>query len=340
MPAVKVEKTRERNPLRARRKQAAEQEPASQSASFRSLIGAARALRGGEWWRIAATVFLAITGVWAYWPVLVELVGAWVSEPDYSHGFLVVPLALYFLWARSSRFPTSSSGGLVLASLLLVLSVVLRYLGSRFFMSFLDAWSILLWIAAVVSVLGGRPLLTWCLPSIGFLWFMVPLPFSLETTMSLPLQRIATKISCWSLQLLGQPAFAEGNVIVVGEHQLEVAQACSGLRLFVGVLALAYVYVVLIRRSWWEKVVVVAAAIPIAIISNASRIVLTGLLFQLSSASGSHQLAHDFAGWAMIPFSAFSFWFLLWYLRKLFPTQEAISMAEMVARAVPRPESF
>src|SRR4029434_1076694 len=93
-------------------------------------------------------------------------------------------------------------------------------------------------------------LLVWCLPSIGFLWFMVPLPFGWETMASLPLQKIATKLSCYALQLLGQPAFAEGNVILLGEHQLEVAQACSGLRLFISVLAVAYGYVAPLRRGW------------------------------------------------------------------------------------------
>lgn len=315
---------------RARKKESSSQELANRAESTAPFVGAARGFRRIDIWRFVATLVLSATGVWAYWPAIKELVETWTRVPDYSHGFLVAPLSLYFLWARRSQFPNTSPSGLILGCSLLVVSFAMRYFGARYFMSFLDAWSILLWIAAMVAVLGGRPLLVWCLPSIVFLWFMVPLPFSLETALSLPLQRIATKISCWTLQLLGQPAFSEGNVIVIDEQQLEVAQACSGLRLFVGVTAVAYVYFVLIRRSWWEKLCVVAAVIPIAIVSNATRIVLTGLLIQFWQWSGSHQGAHDTSGYIMILFAAFLFWFLLWYLGKLFPIEAIREMPSLV----------
>ena len=161
--------------------------------------------------RIIVAAFLLAAGVWAYWPMLVELVEIWTTEPEYSHGFLVVPLSLFFLWARRDQIPASSSNGFGLGCFLLVTSVALRCVGARFFMSFLDAWSILLWIAATVALLGGRPLLVWSLPSIAFLWFMVPLPATLETLLSGPLQTIATQMSTWTLECLGQPALAEGT---------------------------------------------------------------------------------------------------------------------------------
>jgi hypothetical protein len=81
---------------------------------------------------------------------------------------------------------------------------------------------------------------------------MIPLPFRLETMLSLPLQRVATDVSCWVLQCLSQPALAEGNTILLNDFRFEVAQACSGLRIFVGIAALAFAFIVIVRRPCWQ----------------------------------------------------------------------------------------
>ena len=150
---------------------------------------------------------------------------------------------------------------------------------------------------------------------------------------TLPLQRIATKLSTLTLQVLGQPAFAEGNVILLGEERLEVAQACSGLRLFMSVLALTYAYIAVIRRPWWEKGLLALSAIPIAIISNVARIVATGLLYEITTSAWIRHLAHDSAGWGMILFAGGLFWLVLAYLRLLLVEEEAASMAAVVRQA-------
>lgn len=284
-------------------------------------------------WRIAAGGTIAALGIWSYWPTIVILVDCWVKQSDYSHGFLVVPLAALFLWLRRATCPAVTTDGALVGLGLLGISVTMRLLAARYFMEFLDAWSILPWAAAIVAILGGLRILWWSLPSIAFLFFMVPLPYSIEGQLSQPLQKIATKISCFTLQLLGQPAFSEGNIIVVGESRLEVAQACSGLRLFMGVSAIAFAYAVLVRRAWWERLLVLAATVPIAIVANAARIVGTGLLLQWFLGKDSQHLAHDFAGWVMIPFAALLFWLVLWYLDKLLPEEEVLDMSAVVREA-------
>jgi len=269
-------------------------------------------------------------GIWAYWPTLLSIVHTWNHVPDYSHGFLVVPVAIYFLWAQRQRCPGIEAPAYVLGFALLGVTMLVRYAGARFYFGAVDGYSMLMWIAAVVAVCGGQRLLLWSLPSIGFLFFMIPLPFGVETAMSAPLQRLATEISCWTLQLLGQPAFSEGNVILLGSHELEVAQACSGLRLFTSVIALAYAYLVLARRTWWEKGILLWAVAPIAIASNAIRIVVTGLLFEFTTSNLAHQFSHDFAGWAMIPLAAAMFGLVLWYLGKLIQVEEVLDVSAVL----------
>lgn len=293
---------------------------------------------GSAWWRenlpklaLGGTILLSAFG-WAYWSAVVELVAAWNREPDYSHGYFVAPLALYFLWARRDLFPGVRPGLAWHGLGLVVLGIVIRVMGTRLYIDSVDGWSILLWVAGVVWLFGGWRVLWWSSPSIAFLWFMIPLPWSAEHGLSRPLQGVATKLSCWVLQGLGQPALAEGNMILLGEHRLEVEQACSGLRIFVGIFALAFAYVVLVRRPWWERALLLASAVPIALIANSTRVVVTGLLYQTVSGEAAYKFSHDVAGWVMIPFAAGLFALALWYLGKLMHQVEQVDVGAVVRR--------
>jgi exosortase len=170
------------------------------------------------------------------------------------------------------------------------------------------------------------------LPSIGFLFFMVPLPYRFSHSLAEPLRGAATVMSSWVLQLLGQPALAEGNTILLDQHHLEVEQACSGLRIFMGIIAIAFAYVMATRRAWWEKILILASALPVALVANAARIVVTGLLYRYVSEDVGEQFNHDVAGWAMIPFAAILFGLFLWYLDHLLRETETIGVGEVVAR--------
>ena len=133
---------------------------------------------------------------------------------------------------------------------------------------------------------------------------MVPLPFRVEHALSRPLQQSATSISCWTLQSLGVPAIAEGNAILLDDSRMEIEQACSGLRIFVGIVALAFAYVMVVRRPWWEKTLLLAHSVPVALVANATRIVVTGLLNRWISGEAGHKFNHDAAGWVMIPYAS------------------------------------
>jgi exosortase len=267
---------------------------------------------------------------WSYWPTLKYLVESWDHIPDYSHGYLVVPLALVFLWIRRKEFPgfapRLSWGGLSL----ILLSVVLRYGGAKYFLGGVDGWSIPIWCAGAVWFLGGWRMLWWSSPAIAFLFFMIPLPFGVERMLSLPLQRIAAILSTWTLQFLGQPAIAEGNTIWVNNINLEIEQACSGLRIFMGILALAYAYLILVRRSRWERIFLILSVIPVALAANCARIVTTAFLYQYVSDAAAKRFSHDFAGWAMIPLAAFLFALVLWYVGSLFREEEELDMKTIV----------
>jgi exosortase len=287
------------------------------------------------WLGVVAFLAAVAAFLWAYWPTLADLAATWNREPDYSHGFLVLPVAVFFLWIRRDTFP-GVPAGLAWGGLgLVAVSIALRMLGARYYVDAIDGWSILFWVAGVVWFLGGRRVLRWSLPSIVFLWFMVPLPFRVERMLSLPLQRVATKLSCWVLQFFGQPALAEGNSILLGDRTIGIEQACSGLRIFMGIVALAFAYFVLVRRPWWEKALLLASVVPIALVANVTRIAGVALVEQLATSGPSrefHERADQYAGYVMIPFAAALFALVLWYVGRLMRTAEVMDVGEVLRR--------
>lgn len=279
--------------------------------------------------------WLAILPVlaWAFWPTLIEILQAWNNEPDYSHGFLVPPIALFFLWARRQSFPGWSRGPLWAGLALIGAGVVLRALGAHFFLGAVDGWAMVICIAGVVWAICGTRVYWYCLPSITFLFLAVPLPYRVENGVSYQLQGIATKLSTWTLQLLGQPALAMGHTILLAERHLEVERACSGMRIFLGIFAIAFVYVVLVKLAWWEKALIALAIIPIALAANAIRIVSTGLLYQFVSGEAARGFSHDYAGYVMIPLAASMFALMLWYLKLVFREVDIIDAKQMITAA-------
>jgi exosortase len=283
-------------------------------------------------WIAAGAAALAGAFAWSYWPTLAGLARAWNNVPDYSHGYFVVPVAIFMLWVRREQFP-GVSGGLAWLGLALVgLSIGVRVVGAHYYVDAVGGWSILLWVGGAVWFLFGWRVFQWSLPAVLFLWFMVPLPFRFETMLSRPLQHAATGISCWALQCLGQPAVSEGTKIFLGSQEFEVARECSGLRVFVGIVALAFVFVVLVRRTWWERLILVACIVPIALAANATRIVATGMLFQWFEGESAHRVIHDWAGYVVIPFAAVLFALVVWYLGKLVRTVEIVDAGDMARR--------
>ena len=281
-----------------------------------------------QWYAIAAVIVLCFA--WAYWPTIsVELWDKWWAIQDYSHGFLVLPLALYALWVRLDKFPHGQIKWTWFGLVVIGISLLIRIIGGLFFLGGVDGWSILVWVAGVCLLCGGWRFFLWALPGVAFLVFMIPLPYQVEGFLRRPLQTVATNSSVWVLQCLGQPAIGRGHTIWLNEHELEVAQACSGLRIFVTIAVIAFAYVLIVRPKWWETAALVVSVFPVALLSNIIRIVITGFLHQFISSEAANRFTHDLAGWAMIPVAAVLYMSLLWYMSKLVKRVELSDMRQM-----------
>lgn len=267
---------------------------------------------------IAALVVFVALFAWAYWPTFAQLAERWYRVPDYSHGFLVIPCALLFLWARRSTRPPLSPDARWLGLIVVLGALAFRVAGARMFLPAFDAWSIMPWLAGVSLWVGGKRFFIWCLPAILFLFFMVPLPYRAEHALNVPLRNAAASSGTFLLQCLGQPAVQEGTLIVLEDEEFEVAKECSGLRMLMGVCALAFAYVVLSRGPYWQKVLILLSALPVAVAANVLRVTATALFCHFVDSDGIRDIIHDSAGWVTFAIAAGLFSLVLWCLGRMF----------------------
>lgn len=256
---------------------------------------------------LALTLALVCGVIWIYRPLLARLIETWTSNREYSHGFLVPVFAGIVLWSRRSLIPGSFSTPFSRSALtcgigLIFCGGVLRALAVYMRMMPVEAGSLLPCLAGVVLLCGGWPALRWAAPAIGFLVFMIPLPQAIAGSMSATLQSIATDASTFALQTLGIPAVAHGNVIALSTATIGVAEACNGLSMLYAFFALSTGACLLLDRPLWEKLVVGASAVVIAILANILRITATGVAFEFGDPELAERIFHDLAGWLMMPF--------------------------------------
>lgn len=267
-------------------------------------------------------LLIAFALVWAYAGVLAGLVQRWWDNPDYIHGFLVIPFAIFLAYKRRGLMPESLEQSQVFGGCVLIaVSVLLRCLSAYFSDPILEPLSFPICVGGVALLLGGRPMLGWLLPSIIVLPFMIPLPDFMASWGNLALQRVATVASTFLLQTFGVPAASFGNVIVLTNTELGVEEACSGLRSTVLFLAVSVGAALLLKGSP-ERLVAILSAIPAAIIANIVRIVATGILYQYASSELAEAVFHDFFGFLMLPLAAGMVWFNVNMTRAIFPADE------------------
>ena len=254
---------------------------------------------------LALSIATLLLGV-AYAPNFRELWAKWSTDPNYSHGMLVIPIALLILWQRlSDRAPDLTKTTPMapwVSWFLLAVVLVVRVVAYERNLQWTESATIVPAVACLAWTFGGWPLLERAWPAILFLVFMLPLPEVVNNLVSLPLQRIATTGSCFLLQLSGLWSIQEGNVILLktshGMERLDVALACSGLRMLMMLTATVAATIILIPLPMWKRIVLLLSAVPIALLTNMIRIVATGWFYSLA---WNPQSAHDWSGYLMMP---------------------------------------
>jgi exosortase len=226
------------------------------------------------WW---AAALLAVVLTAVYWEIAVGLVRQWAADDNYTHGFLIPPLALFFAWQQRSalaRAPLRPSlwglAGIGAAAALLVVGTMAAEL-------FLVRLSLVLAIAGAVAFLGGLAHLRTLRFPMAFLLLMIPLPAIVFNQIAFPLQLLASEVGEVTLRAAGVPVLRDGNVLELELVRLEVAEACSGIRSLVSLVTVALIFGRFGGLSGPRLCLLAAATVPIAIAANAARVAGTGL---------------------------------------------------------------
>jgi len=245
----------------------------------------------------ALLVIVAIGAV--YMTIVPDMVADWYDDPNYSHGFLVPLIAAYFLmqnWPAIKSTPLRPSNAgllLIVGSLILLL---LGYIGTEYFtmrssLVFLLAGIVLYWFGWTVLRLSSL--------SIAFLIFMVPLPYIVYDAIAFPLKLLVTYASVAVLKILSIPVVSEGNIIMFPQTVLEVADACSGLRSLMSLVTLAVAMAFLSQKTTVKRTILILSAVPVAIVTNMIRVIVTGVLASRYGAAAAEGFFHEFAGMAI-----------------------------------------
>ena len=245
---------------------------------------------------------LVATGVLAafaflYRDVIAKLVSDWATDDNYSHGFLIVPVALYLAWERRRRLLSAPMQPSLLGLIVILGSLatlIAGVLGAELFLTRVSMIGVV--GGAILFVLGWQHLRVLAFP-IAFLLLMVPIPAIIFNQIAFPLQLTASEFGEATLNLFTIPVLREGNIIILANTTLEVAEACSGIRSLISLLTLGIVYGYFTDPRGWVRTVVALSTIPIAIIANGMRVAGTGIAAHYYGPEAATGFFHTFSGW-------------------------------------------
>ena len=227
----------------------------------------------------------------------------WRIDENYSHGFLVPLISLYFANLVARRGPVPIRGGTWLGGLMLLGALLVRLLTVPLPIWFLADLAFLIGLTGGFTILFGTPALRRYWFAFFFLVFMVPLPVALYSRIASPLQLLASRVASTVMNASGVPVLCEGNKMTLpGGVQMFVAEACSGMRQLTGFLALTAAVAYLSARPAWYRAVIVVSALPIALTANIARVVLTGYIMHFVNPQYASGTFHTLEGLLMMGF--------------------------------------
>jgi len=242
---------------------------------------------------------LAVLFIAAYWIPIKGIVNVWMTNEDYSYGFIIPFISAYLVWERRDalRNITFRSSWKVLPLLIVFVTIsVYAVLGSSGNVS-RPAIPILVFL--FLAFCFGTEFIRRILLPLVFLIFMIPVPDILERTLGIYLKSISSQLAGLFIRLFGISVHVSGNVIDLGVNQLQVVDACNGLRYLLPLLALGVLYSHLFEEERWKKAFCIAASIPIAILMNSFRIGITGILTNYYGPNVAEGFMHAFSGWVI-----------------------------------------
>jgi exosortase len=264
----------------------------------------------------------------AYATVLAKLVQDWWNDENYSHGLLIPFIIGYIVWVQRDKLAqVAVRSSMFWGAAAVVCALFALWAGIAGAELYTQRLSLIVIIAGVIVYFWGFTLLRMLLVPLGLLFLAMPIPAIVFNKIAFPLQLFASRCAVWSMSVLGIPVLRQGNIIELkplnsfDTKKLEVVEACSGIRSLMTLVTLAVVFAYFthaptnndggnasgqgqrfgwLKNYWfWRAVIIVASAVPIAILTNAFRVSGTGVLAHYYGTEVADGFFHSFSGWAI-----------------------------------------
>jgi exosortase D (VPLPA-CTERM-specific) len=262
--------------------------------------------------------------IWQHW-----------QRPEYSHGFLVPAVSGWLLWQKRRQLQQSPFLGSWAGVGIALLGIGLYFVSKMAALALLDAYALVMVIAGLaLAIMGWKPFRV-ALPAVLLLFLMVPLPTMFFNQLSSFLQLVSSQLGVAVIRAFDISVFLQGNVIDLGSYQLQVVEACSGLRYLFPLLTLGVVIACLVRMPMWIKTTMVLSTVPITILMNSFRIGVIGILVDRYGVSQAEGFLHDFEGWVIFMSCLAIMLLEIWVLVRL--TGDRRSLRDILAFDWPQP---
>jgi exosortase D (VPLPA-CTERM-specific) len=224
----------------------------------------------------------------------------WIwNRPEYGHGLLIPFIAAFLVWQRRDELDQLPYTGSWAGVLLLVLGITINAVGTMASLFIIQQYSAVVAFYGLVLALVGWPIFRRLWVPLLILLFMIPLPEFLYKNLSASLQLISSQIGVWVIRQFGISVFLEGNVIDLGTYQLQVAEACNGLRYLFPLMTLGFIMAYFFKAAMWKRLLLFFSSIPITILMNSFRIGVIGVLVEYYGIGQAEGFLHDFEGWVI-----------------------------------------
>lgn len=254
-----------------------------------------------------------------------SIVSKWVTDSSWSHGFIIPLFSLYFINQQKKELLQIKSKtnwlGLIFLLCCLVFYVLVTYV---YKFGYFKSVVIVPAIGSIVLFIGGWRLVKYLWLPIAYLIFAIPLPTRAYEVMTIPLRQLAATVSAQILSMVsGLEATSMGvmiDVVYKGvrlEPALDVAEACSGMRLIMAFLALGVAMAYLHYRPIWQRLILLVSTLPIAILCNVVRVTITGFIYILWDPKYAQGIYHDTLGLLMLPLAFGLYGLLAWFMSNL-----------------------
>ncbi len=263
-----------------------------------------------------ATLLIGLL-VLLYFSILKLLVYQWWTDADYGHGFFVPLFSGYVLWRERERWTKTEIKPSNFGFAAMLGAVGLLLLGSLGAELFTSRFSLLMLLAAMILFLAGWKMLGAVSFPLSYLMWMIPIPVIIYNQVTFPMQLIASRLATAWLELARVPVLRDGNILIMSNYSLEVVEACSGIRSLMTLMALAVAYGYLVSPQRWVRYILAAIMVPIAIITNAIRIMGAGILARHFGPKAAEGFLHEFSGWTVFLVALALMFGSHWILRHL-----------------------